>query len=59
VQGDAVALVQDVVVLDAGPVEALLDLIERLGEKGLVLGPDRVVEDEEQPPVVPLRVYVV
>jgi hypothetical protein len=59
VQGDAVALVEDVVVLDAGPVEAFFDLIERLREKGLVLGPDRVVEDEEQAPVVPLRVRVV
>src|SRR2546425_394440 len=59
VQRDPVALVQDLVVLDAGPVEALLHLVERLREERLVLRPDRIVEDEEQLPMVALRVCVV
>src|SRR5207245_10959392 len=58
-QRDPVALVQDLVVLDAGPVEAFLHLVERLREERLVLRPDRVVEDKEQPPMVSFRVCVV
>src|SRR5438093_1620612 len=59
VQGDAVALVEDLVELDAGPVQTFPDLVERLGEEGLVFRSDRVVEDEEELAVVLLRVRVI
>src|SRR2546428_665304 len=41
------------------PDAALLDLVERLREERLGLRPDRIVEDEEQLPMVALRVCVV
>jgi hypothetical protein len=59
VQGDAVALVQYLVVFDTGPVEALPHLVVGLGQEGLLLRTDRVVEDEEEAGVVRLRVGVV
>src|SRR5207237_8987972 len=59
VQGDAVALVEHLVEVDAGPVQTFPDLVERLWEEGLVFRSDRVVEDEEELAVVLLRVRVI
>src|SRR5712691_4007797 len=59
VQRDAVALVQDLVIFDARPVEARPNLIVRFREDRFLLRSDRIVEHEEEATMIALRVGVV
>src|SRR5438309_2056227 len=58
-QRDAVALVEDLLVLDARPLQPFADLIEGLGKERLLFRSNRIVEYEEKSAVVLLRVCAV